>query len=246
LAFERIGVPQGQVHVVPHGVDTTFFRPDDESRDTSRKRLGLANDQVVYLNVGAMTDNKGIGLLLQAFDGVVQRFPSARLILKGADAVYASKDLVRARIEALPSAAADRVGSRVIYLGKTMSMPDMGALLRVADAYVSPYLAEAFNLPVLEAAACGVPVICTEGGPTDEFTDDSFASRIRSRPVKVRMPDGQLGDALMPDVDHLAELMVSVALDPVSARGKGRTASRYVNSRFTWDAVTQVLLRELM
>ena len=45
----------------------------------------------------------------------------------------------------------------------------MAALYNLADAYVTPYHAEAFNMPALEAAACGVPLIVPRGGPTDDF-----------------------------------------------------------------------------
>jgi glycosyltransferase involved in cell wall biosynthesis len=69
--------------------------------------------------------------------------------------------------------------NRMIYLGKTFPMEGMAKLYRLADAYALPYGAEGFNLPVLEAAASGLPVICTSGGPTDEFIEDSFARKVR-------------------------------------------------------------------
>ena len=46
----------------------------------------------------------------------------------------------------------------MIYTGGTYSCDKMADLYRAADVYAAPYRAEGFNLPVLEAAACGVPV----------------------------------------------------------------------------------------
>jgi glycosyltransferase involved in cell wall biosynthesis len=133
----------------------------------------------------------------------------------------------------------------VIYLGERKPVQWMANLMRAADCYVTPYLAEGFNLPVLEAAACGAPIICTAGGPTDEFTDPAFAWRIRSRRVGVRVYGGQIGEALQPDEGHLVELMRQAAQDPDRMRALGMRATEYVAGRFTWDQVTDQLVHAL-
>ena len=51
----------------------------------------------------------------------------------------------------------------------------VGPRLQAADVYVSPYHAEGFNLPVLEAVACGIPVVVSAGGSTEDFTHPAFA-----------------------------------------------------------------------
>jgi glycosyltransferase involved in cell wall biosynthesis len=121
----------------------------------------------------------------------------------------------------------------------------MADLLRAADCYVSPYLAEGFNLPVLEAAACGVPVVCTEGGATDDFTDASFAWRIRSRPDWIRTDLGLVGEVRQPDVEHLAEHMLHAASAPEEAMRMGRAGAARVAEHFTWDRVTDRLMDSL-
>ena len=245
IAYRRFGVTDSCVHVVPHGIDPAVYRPDAASRESTRARLGIGSDDVVYLNVGAMTDNKGIAVLIDAFAEVVSACPAVRLVLKGSDALYGSGDLIRRKVDALESSARQRVTDRIVYLGATMSNRDLAALFRAADCYVSPYLAEGFNLPVLEAAACGVPVICTDGGATDDFTDGSFAMRIASRPVHVQLPDGQLGDALMPDRNDLFTLMLAAVRDPEALRRMGVAAAAQAAAHFTWDAVTGTLLDKL-
>jgi glycosyltransferase involved in cell wall biosynthesis len=176
---------------------------------------------------------------------VTERHPSARLILKGSDSLYRSQDLLWRNMSALDEASRKRVTDRLIYIGETLSMAHLAALFRAADCYVSPYLAEGFNMPVLEAAACGLPVICTGGGATDDFTDASFAWRIRSCAVHVRLSSAQLGDALMPDRDHLVSLMLEAAEDPAAMALRGADGARYVGDRFTWDSVTNVLVDTL-
>jgi len=117
----------------------------------------------------------------------------------------------------------------------------MADLLRAADVYVSPYRAEGFNMPVLEAAACGTPVICTAGGPTDEFTEEAFAWRIRSSPRQVSFTATNVGDYLEPDVDHLVELMRRAAQERDDATRIGAEGATYAAENFSWGRVTNRL-----
>lgn len=239
VAYERFGFPPERVHVVPHGVDPAVFRPRPRSRAAMRDSMNV-RDAFVYLSVGAMTWNKGLDVLLAAFARVAEAVPEARLVLKGADSLYRSRELVREVLGDLPARDRENVASRLIYEGRTLSAKVMAAFLRAADCYVSPYRAEGFNMPVLEAMACGVPVICTAGGPTDEFTDPALVDRIRSRlQTSLHATDG--GDALEPDLDHLVELMLDAARNRDAASARGALASEYAHQRFTWDAVTDIL-----
>jgi glycosyltransferase involved in cell wall biosynthesis len=242
VAYQRFGFSPERVHVVPHGVDPSVFRPDDASRSAMRASLGVG-DAFLYASAGAMTWTKGLDLLLAAFARVLETHPEARLLLKGADALYPSRDMVSELLGDLPARDRSAVTERLIYEGRTFSARVMADLLRAADCYVSPYRAEGFNLPVLEAMACGVPVLCTEGGPTDEFTDPAFAWRIRSRLQPKRLAADCEGEALEPDLDHLVALMRAAAGG--EAPGRGALAAEHVRLRFTWEAVTETLRARL-
>ena len=239
-AYLRFGIAPERVHVVPHGVDPRLLHPDEARRAEARSRLGVA-DCFVFMSVGAMTDNKGIDVLLQAFARAADAGVETRLVLKGADDLYASRDLLHALLDAMPAADREAVASRVIYLGDRLSARDMADLLRAADFYVSPYLAEGFNLPVLEAAACGVPVICTAGGATDDFTAPSFAWPIRSRLARVRTDIAPFGEVMQPNLDHLVELMRRAISEQDEARRMGAAGAAHVAQNFTWDRVTDRL-----
>jgi len=193
-----------------------------------------------------MTTNKGMDLLLQAFARVAETESDVRLVLKGADALYQSKEYLREQLDDLPTAVRESVTRRLIYIGNTFSARTMGDFLRAADCYVSPYRAEAFNMPVLEAAGCGVPVICTSGGPTDEFTEPSFARRIDSRAMQTSTDVTQAGNYLEPDLDHLTYLMRTAVRNRNEARVQGAVAAQHVLQHYTWSAVTDVLLEQLM
>jgi glycosyltransferase involved in cell wall biosynthesis len=245
LAFERFGFASDRIHVVPHGIDPLVFLPDAASRRATREALGV-HESFVYLSVGAMTWNKGLDVLLAAFARVVESEPDVRLVLKGTDALYPSRELVREVLGDLPAGAREAVVERLIYEGRTFSARSLASLLRAADCYVSPYRAEGFNMPVLEAMGCGVPVLCTAGGATDDFTEPAFAERIRSVPTARRLGEKETGEALEPDLEHLVELMLGAVRRREAMREAGARAAVYAATHFTWETVTDRLLERLL
>jgi len=239
--FLEDGADPGRVFVVPHGVDPATFRPlPDDEREALRERLGFRH--FTFLTVGRMGRNKGISSLLKAFAAIAERHPDSRLALKGIDAIYPSRDLMAQEAGGLTAAERERVNERLIYLGATMSEREMAELYQASDVYVTPYLAEGFNLPALEAAACGLPVICTRGGPTDDFTAPEFGLRIESRRRREEEVAGWVVD---PDPDHLLHLMRSVLDDPSICARAFAAGPQFVHSRFTWKHAADRLLEVL-
>jgi len=114
-------------------------------------------------------------------------------------------------------------------------------LYQAADAYVSPYLAEGFNLPVLEAAACGLPVICTKGGPTDDFTHPDFALQIESKFTPMTF-ENESFFILAPDVNHLIALMAAIVEKPEIAARARNSGPNFVARGFTWKHAVDNLL----
>lgn len=235
------GAPADRMHVVPHGVATDIFRPlEPAAREALRRRLGW-QDAFVYLNVSNLYPWKGIATLLEGFAAVAGRHPHVRLMLKGTDSVYASRRSLDTFGARLSGASRALVAPRVQYTGTNHSFADMASFYQAADALVAPYHAEGFNLPVLEALACGTPVICTAGGPTDEFGGNCLL-RIASREVPLAEPGRY---QLEPDPAELAELMERVVVDPTIAARLRREAPRHVQENYTWARVTERLVEVL-
>jgi glycosyltransferase involved in cell wall biosynthesis len=236
------GVPAHRCVVVPHGVDTSIFRPcADSERTTQRRKRGIAADDFVFLNVGALYDRKGIPALLKAFATIAGRHENARLVLKGIDSVYGSRAAVAAMLAQLSATERLAMEGKVSYRGGELSYSDLADLYRSADVLVSPYQLEGFNLPVLEAVACGLPVICTAGGPTDDFTRDSFAWRIDSDLVEL---DGG-SERLMPDPDHLVHLMEKAIEDRSFRSRAAETGPGFAAEHYGWAKVTDRLVEVL-
>ncbi len=238
----RSGVPCDRIAIVPHGADTDiYYPPSDQQRQTLRKTFGW-EDYFIFLNIGGQTDRKGIRPLLKAFAAVVDKYPHARLVLKGSELFYSSRDeIAEASQVVLSDAEKAKVLPRLIYGGNQLSFAQIAELYQAADAYVSPYLAEGFNLPVLEAAACGLPVICTAGGPTDDFTNPDFALTIESK-FRTLEVEGENLFILDPDWKHLIQLMQTLIEQPAFTAKARLAGPRFVSENFTWKHAVDKLL----
>lgn len=235
------GAASDRVHVVPHGVDPDCFRRADPSeRERIRAELDLA-DHFVFLNLGALTPNKGLVPLLKAFARVAARHERTLLFFKGNDELYGSRRFLDEVANHLTAEERRAVAGRVRYQGGTWSAARVARLYQAVDAYVSPYLAEGFNMPVLEAAACGLPVLCTAGGPTDDFVTEEFALRVASS-ERFQGPPEHPEALLVVHLDDLVGSMRRVFEDAAWRHSASEAATAHVHQHYSWDRVTRRLL----
>ena len=193
--LEDFGVDGDRIHVVPHGVRMSTFHPlSPQERAQNRSNLGIAPHEVVFLNLGVATWNKGLDLLLVAFARARQRHAHLRLILKDQRDLYGiSVEPILKEVTARhPDLfTADTLGA-ILFIPTNLQPAELRLLYGVADCYVSAYRGEGFNLPVLEAIACGTPVVVTDGGATDDFCTDDVAIRVRSEAGEQRDETGRV------------------------------------------------------
>jgi glycosyltransferase involved in cell wall biosynthesis len=112
----------------------------------------------------------------------------------------------------------------------------MCKLYNAADCYLSPYLAEGFNLPALESIACGTPVIVSKGGPTDDFTDD----RVAKYPRTFSVQSGEEA-VLLVDEGSLQDEMLSMIRDERFRKRAKKCGPELVALKFTWTHVAEML-----
>ena len=241
--FVRSGVAAENVTVLPLGFDPLAFKPvTQERRAQIRAELGISPGDFVFYHAGSMSLNKGLGFLLPAFARLAQSHPHAQLLLKGLDSLYSSRQIFEAQLAVMAPEVVQAVTSRMKYVGDRLSIAGMARLYQASDCYISPYVGEGFNMPALEAAACGLPVICTAGGPTDDFVTEDFALQIAStlEPVAVSNTPDAMG--LIPDLEHLVHLMLCVIDDAEFIESARAAGPKYVGERFTWAKVVDRLL----
>lgn len=233
------GLPPDRIHVVPHGFEPRIHHPlPAPDRSRLRRELGWG-DEVVFLAMGSLYPRKGTDLLLAAFARIAREHPDTRLVIKGVDAIYDSRRALATWGASLPGPDRDLVRSHLEYHGESLDFQQVTRFFQAADVLVSPYRAEGFNMPVLEALGCGLPVIVTGGGPTDEYVPAGAGFRIRSRLSPA--PDRH-GYWLDPDLEHLVDIMDMVVRERDSLRERGEAGARHVADRYSWDHVAGSLV----
>jgi UDP-glucose:(heptosyl)LPS alpha-1,3-glucosyltransferase len=139
-----------RVEVIPNGVDLEWFRPPTpEERTAARAELKLGTEERVAVFVGHEFSRKGLSFAIQG----LPHAPSVLLLVLGGN-----DDIIA---EAYAEAKELGVGDRILFLGpRHHPVP----FLHASDFFVLPSAYEANALVVLEALACGLPVIATPVG----------------------------------------------------------------------------------
>lgn len=174
--LESGGVSRERFVFVNNGVDMARFRPASaEERADIRARLDLPEGPIA-LFVGQLIERKGIKLLLEAWRIASASLGSATLVFAGEGP----------ESETIQREAAS--GLRLILLGVRDDVVD---LMRASDVLVLPSRNESFGNVVVEAMACGLPVIVSSSGIAQRLVLDRVAGRI----VGVSCPE-EIADAL--------------------------------------------------
>jgi len=201
-----MGVDAQRLHVVTNGVDERF-RPADGA--VARKELELPGDGVIVLFVGLLVQVKGLDHLLDALRQLTDL--PVRCVLVG-DGPLREHLGNRARTEGL--------GERVQFAGQC-SAATIPAWMAAADILVLPSLSEGRPNVVLEAHACGLPVVATNVGGTPELLEDGVNGLL----VPVGDSDALAGALRRLATDHDLRLRLGVAArERIKAGG------------FTWNA----------
>lgn len=200
-------VAAARVTTVPLPAHPDYRAEPDPAAVAEVARLAGPAGSLDLLHVGSTSERKRIPLLLGAFARVAARRPGARLLRVGG-ALTAPQ---RAEAERLG------VGSSVVEL-PFLARPALAALYRRAALVVQPSAREGFGLPLVEAMACGAPVLASALPVFREVGGDA---------VRYVDADGGWGDAMLGELDRLA--------DPAE-RARARSAALRRAERYTLAA----------
>jgi glycosyltransferase involved in cell wall biosynthesis len=154
-----------RITVIHNAVDLQLFQPDGLKRSETRRQLGFSEQELIVGTIGQLTPRKGQLELIEAFAGVAQEFPTAKLVVIGA-ALF-NRDF---EYEHSLKRTAQQLGiaQRVSFLGQR---EDVAEVTRALDVAVVNSRAEPFGLTVVEAMAAGVPVLATAVDGIREIID---------------------------------------------------------------------------
>ena len=205
MAREAKKYTNKNIHITPFGIDINIF-DDKEKRSIDEINIGIVKSlEKVY----------GIEYLINAFDSIVNKYPDKKIslnIIGEGTQEKPLKDLVKKL----------RLENKVNFLG-TMPLEKIGEFYNKMHIAVVPSLSESFGVTVLEAQACGIPVVVSDIEAFEETTIVGETSLMCKKK----------------DVDSLAECLEKLILDKdlrVEMGRKGRLFAREnyeANSIFT-------------
>ena len=163
--------------LVPNGVDLQRYTRTADTRDAAlSQRLGLRSGGPRVLLVGGIEARKNSVRVLQAFLQLRAAVRGAQLIVAGGASLL-DHGAAAAEFSATLAAAGITPGpAQDVVVTGTLPDDEMPALFRAASVLAMPSLAEGFGLVVLEALACGTPVVVTQQPPFTEYLGGSVAA----------------------------------------------------------------------
>ncbi|WP_219462974.1 glycosyltransferase [Nonomuraea rhizosphaerae] len=212
-ALIRLGVPRNNIAVVPYGVDTERFHRTGPVATKGSRKR--------LLHLGPLTPERGAPTIIRALAGL----PDVELVLAGGpepDQLDDDREARRLRALAEQLDVADRVS--LVGQVKRTAVPK---LIRSADAVVSLPRESTTGIVALEAMACGVPVIASAvGAHLDSVID------------------GVTGLLVPPDRPaRTARLARELLTDPTLRTALGYAGADRARSRYSWERVSQELVR---
>lgn len=209
------GTPARRVVVARYGADAAFGEVAEDDRTDAARRWNLSGRSLLF--VGAPLARRDLGMLVEVAAELAATRDDLTLSIVGPRGTPP-----RALAE---SGAARLLGRRLRWLGFVPDA-DLPALYAAATAVVYPSRYEGFGLPVLEALACGTPVVAADAGSLAEI----FDGRAWLVPAGAR--------------DAWAWALSRILDDPAERRRQVETATPWARRR-RWDAAARLLRRLL-
>ena len=195
-----------KVKIIYNGVDIQKFSPG-LAQDNVREKFNINSKDIVIGTVGRLSAEKGFEYLISAIREVVNVYPRTKVLIvgNGDDRYHLS---LQAKVKDL------ELSSHIIFVGFYEDVPQ---ILRCMDIFSLPSLSEGFNRSLLEAMACGLPVVATAVGGNVEIVQDGVNGLL--------VPPG--------NPEALAFAITELLKDKEKARKMGLEGQRLVEENFS-------------
>ena len=214
-----VGVPSRKITQIYNGVDSVKFHPRSGPRGPIGPPGFATGDAILIGSVGRLAHVKDFPTLIRAFDRLRELWPEGRTRLR---MVIVGEGTTRPECERLIAELG--LGEQTWLAGDRSDIPE---LMRAMDLFVLPSLGEGISNTILEAMACGLPVIATDVGGNPEL-----------------VAPGKTG-TLVPVADHekMAQALLAYVRDPARMAQEGRAARAEIEARFSMEAMVAGYLR---
>ena len=208
--YSKVGVNEDAVSIIPPGIDLSPYKELPEKGQFKTKN-GIEKNQKLVLYLGRIHQIKGIDLLLKTFSNVLKSFDNVKLIIVGPDDGYLSNMLDM--VENLD------ITNNVIFTGPLYGMDKIEVYVD-SDIFVLPSKYESFGNVILEAMACGTPVIITEKSAITDLLFDKVTV------VKY-------------DEDNLKAAILKLLNDEYLCLNLGDNGKKFVEKEFSWKNIVK-------
>jgi glycosyltransferase involved in cell wall biosynthesis len=211
------GIPSGKVHLIPNSVDTSRFVPVEFSqKDFLRKKLNLPQNATIAIYTGRLVSYKGLLLLLKVWAEIRHKHENILLLLAGTGGL----DIHNCEHELREYVKVHGLENQVVFTGAVQNVPEY---LQASDLFVFPTENDAFPSSIVEAMACGLPVIGTPVGA-----------------IKTIITDGKTGLLIQPgNAEQLYQALDIILSNGEMASRLGKAACRSVQDLYSAEIVSK-------
>jgi sugar transferase (PEP-CTERM/EpsH1 system associated) len=160
-------LPAGRIQVIYNGVDTERFSPRPDERRQTRVEFQIPDDRVVLGSVGRLVPIKDHATLLRAAEVLVRQGKNIHVLLVGSGP---ERQKLQAYVAASPE-----LTRRSTFAGASDRVPQ---LLNAMDIFVLPSVCEGMSNTLLEAMACGLPIVATAAGGNGEAAEEGRSAHL--------------------------------------------------------------------
>jgi glycogen(starch) synthase len=215
IVSEMWRLHQKKITVLPHPVDESLFIPD----------IPIRRDDECILFVGRLEKQKGVDLLIEAFQTVRRKRPQAKLLLVGGDRLFKKNGEIcsyKAYLQQKLRDASLEVGASIQFVGQ-VEREHLPAYYQKGSVCIVPSEFESFSYVCVEAMACGRPIIANNSGGTAEIIEHGKNGLL--------IPSGN------PNI--LAENIIYLLEHPDLAENMGQEARKRVEHNYSKHAIAQ-------
>ena len=206
-----VDFPRDRIQVIPNGIDTDRFRPHSESQNEWRRKFGIPQTGLLIGTAARLVPVKNHVGTLQAIARLRAKGVQARFVLAGDGPL---RDELQQVVRDLG------IAEQVHFLG---DVHDVHEFLNTLDVFVLFSHSEGMSITVLEAMACGLPVVASSVGSNPMLVTDGDSGYV--------VPSG--------DVESLVNTLAVLAEDPRKRQAMGLAGRKRIENSFSIDRMVQ-------